>query len=342
MLDVGCSTFLLTQMEANLLAILVVVACLALSFMLSGMEAGVFALSRLRIRQQMRAGRPSARVLHGFLENPENFLWTIVVGNTLANFVILGWLFAVLHAHLQLRPVWFAAVFIALVFLFYAFFDLLPKMLFRTFPNRLCLSLARPFRVMHIALRPLVAVVEWCSRLLLRWTGGKAFMGHLFGNREELRLAMQESAQVFSSEERAMINRVLDLQTLTVGQVTVALAQAVTVSAQAPVSEVLARAREHQRTRLPVWETRDGRRRIVGLVTLNTILYQPKLDADRPVADHVKPALFLDADLRLEVALRRMQRGGQRLAVVLGRDSREVGIVSLEDILKTIFGEVRL
>jgi hypothetical protein len=184
------------------------------SFFFSGMEAGVFALSRLRIRQQMRAGRPSARVLHGFLENPENFLWTIVVGNTLANFVILGWLFAVLHAHLQLRRVWFAVVFIALVFLFYAFFDLLPKMLFRNFPNRLCLNLARPFRVIHVALRPLVAVVEWCSRLLLRWTGGKAFMGHLFGNREELRLAMQESAQVFSSEERAMINRVLDLQTL--------------------------------------------------------------------------------------------------------------------------------
>lgn len=329
-------------MQANLLTILVVAACLVASFFFSGMEAGVFALSRLRIRQQMRTGRPSARVLHRFLENPENFLWTIVVGNTLANFVILGWLFAVLHAHLGLRRVWLAVVFIALVFLFYAFFDLLPKMLFRTYPNRLCVGLARPFRVMHIALRPLVAVVEWCSRLLLRWTGGKAFMGHLFGNREELRLAMQESAQVFSSEERAMINRVLDLQSLTVGQITIPLAQAVTVSAQARVDEVLALAREHQRTRLPVWETRDGRRRIVGLVTLNTMLYQPNLDPAQPVAEHVKPALFLDGDLRLEVALRRMQRGGQRLAVVLGRDGVEVGIISLEDILKTIFGEVKL
>jgi len=329
-------------MHFTYLTFLLVALCLVASFFFSGMEAGVFALSRLRIRQQMRAGRPSARVLHGFLENPENFLWTIVVGNTLSNFVILGWMFAVLYAHLQVRRVWFALVFVALVFLFYAFFDLLPKMLFRAYPNRLCLNLARPFRLMHIALRPLVAGVEWCSRILLRWTGGKAFMGHLFGNREELRLAMQESAQVFSSEERAMINRVLDLQTLTVGQVTTALAQAVTVNAKAPLGEVLSQARDHQRTRLPVWETRDGQRRIVGLVTLNTLLYQPQPDRDRLVADHVKPALFLDADLRLEVALRRMQRGGQRLGVVLGRDKREVGIVSLEDILKTIFGEVKL
>ena len=64
--------------------------CLALSFILSGMEAGVFALSRLRIRRQMRAGRKSARVLHNYLEAPENFLWTILVGNTVANFMILG------------------------------------------------------------------------------------------------------------------------------------------------------------------------------------------------------------------------------------------------------------
>jgi CBS domain containing-hemolysin-like protein len=56
----------------------------------------------------------------------------------------------------------------------------------------------------------------------------------------------------------------------------------------------------------------------------------------------VKPALYLNEDQRLEDALRRMQRSGQRLAVVVGRDHRETGIVSLEDILKVIFGEVKL
>ena len=139
----------------------VFVACLVLSFVLSGMEAGVFALSRLRIRQQMRAGRPSAKVLHDYLENPENFLWTILVGNTVANFVILGWLVAMLHEASGRRTgcgSWWC--FRSVVFLFYALFDLLPKMLFRTYPNRLCLLLARPFRLIHLVLRPLVALVE--------------------------------------------------------------------------------------------------------------------------------------------------------------------------------------
>jgi len=329
-------------MSANVLTFLVIATCLALSFMLSGMEAGVFALSRLRVRQQVRAGRPSASLLHGFLENPENFLWTILVGNTLVNFVILGWVVATLHERFAARRLWFVVVFGVIVFLFYALFDLLPKMFFRSYPNRLCLMSARPFRLMHFALRPLVALVERVSALLLHWTGGKAFSGHLFGNREELRQVMQESAQGFSSEERAMINRVLDLQSLTVRQITRPLAQTVMVSGQTPMSDVLTLARERGLTRLPILETRDGQQRIVGLVALNTLLFQPSQDAAKPVAEHVKPALYLDEDQRLEIALRRMQRSGQRLAVVLGRDQREVGIVSLEDILKAIFGEVKL
>src|SRR6266480_1802496 len=105
-------------MAATTLIWLLFTACLALSFIFSGMEAGVFALSRLRIRQQMRAGRRSAKVLYDFLEDPEHFLWTILVGNTVANFLILGWLVAVLHQALPGRHVWFVAVYLAIVFLF--------------------------------------------------------------------------------------------------------------------------------------------------------------------------------------------------------------------------------
>jgi putative hemolysin len=316
--------------------------CLLFSFWLSGMEAGVFALSRLRVRQQMRAGRSSAKVLHQFLENPENFLWTIIVGNTLVNFIALGWFFSRVPLQDSLHAGWFTLWFVVVVLVFYTFFDLLPKMLFRTYPNRLCLALARPFRVLHIALRPLVLVIEWCARTLLHWTGGRRFSGHLFGNREELRLATQESEQVFSSEERTMINRVLDLENLTVRQIAKPLIEAVTVSAEATTADALQLFRENSLTRLPVWQQRDGARRIAGLVSAERLMFTAPPEPARKVAEFIIPALFLEEDLRLDVALERLQRGGQRLAVVLGRDGQEVGILSLTDILKTIFGEVRL
>jgi len=58
------------------------------------------------------------------------------------------------------------------------------------------------------------------------------------------------------------------------------------------------------------------------------------------VSAYIKPALFLEENLRLEVALRRLQRGGLRLAVVLGPDRREIGILSVQDVLKVVFGTV--
>jgi len=329
-------------MQTNSLIWIVFTFCLALSFLLSGMEAGVFALSRLRIRRLARSGRPSAQVLYRFLENPENFLWTILVGNTVANCFILGWAVVLLYRALPGSRLGFIIVFSAIVFLLYTFLDLLPKMFFRSYPNRLCLVLARPFRGIHLALWPLVALVEWVSDQLLRWSGGKAFTGHLFGNREELRLLMQESGQAFTSEERAMISRVLDLQTITVRQIMLPLMQAATVSAQAPLGQALALCRERKVSRLPVLENRDGQQRVIGIISLKPMLFQSELDPARPVSEYVRPALYLEEDLRLEVALRRMQRSGQRLAIVLGRDQSELGVLTLQDALKVIFGEVSL
>ncbi len=321
---------------------LVIGVSLVLSFLFSGMEAGVLALNRLRIRQLMRSGDRRAQVLYQYLEKPEDFLWTILVGNTLTNFVAVGLLVVVLFRTLRDYTWLLVVCYLVLVFFVYTFCELLPKMLFRQSPNRLTLMLAIPFQSMHIVLSPLVALMSRLSQGLLHWTGGKTFTGHLFGSREEMRMVMQESAQGLTSEERVMINRVLDLQNLTVRQVAIPMDGVATLSVETPMSEALKLAQENRRTRFPVWRTEGDRRRVVGIVSLRTVLYNADLDPSRSAGDYVTPALYMEEDLRLEAALQRMQRSGQRLAIVLGREQREVGIVSLQDILKVIFGEVRL
>ena len=329
-------------MNTGILSWILLTLCLCASFLLSGMEAGVFALSRLRVRRLARAGKPSAKLLHGFLEKPENFLWTILVGNTLANFLILGWTLLKLREALLGHQIWIAAAFAAAVFLFYALFDLLPKMFFRAHPNQLCLLAAPVFRLLHVVLSPLVLIVEDVSKIMLRLTGGREFTGRLFGSREEMRSVMQESAQAFTSDERAMINRVLDLQNFTVRQIARPLAEVVTVEAQTPLGDAFRLARERRLWRLPVRETRDGRPRIAGLLALGPLLYRDDLDLQKAAAAHMTPALFVNENMRLEVALRLMQRAGHRLAIVLARDGAETGVVSLEDILKVMFGEMKL
>ena len=326
----------------NGLLVAVFVAGLGLSILLSGMEAGVFALSRLRIRHLMRAGNFRAGALHAFLETPEDFLWTILVGNTLANLAVVSigvlWLFRLLW-------MWPWLLFVALVagvLIFYAVCELLPKMVFRVFPNRLCLALVTPFGLVRLVLRPLVAPVAWLARGLLRWSGGRRFTGGLFGNRDEMRAFMHESSQGLTKEERTMINRVLDLQNLTVRQIAVPMSSVTSVSAQTRVSEVLVMARTAGFSRMPVWQEEGRKGRVIGFLDLRLLLYEEKLNEQRPAGDYLKPALYLDGEMRVELALRQLQRTGQRLAIVLSRDQREVGIVCLQDVLNVIFGEVRL
>jgi len=120
------------------------------------------------------------------------------------------------------------------------------------------------------------------------------------------------------------------------------LTNLIAVEARTPLREVLALAAERKLSRLPVWERRDGRRRIAGLLDVSQVLFTVQPDLGRPAADFMSPALFIDEDTRLEIALRRMQRSGERLAIVLARDRQEAGVVALEDILKLMFGEVKL
>ena len=289
-------------MYDNSLMVLLIGVCVVLSFLLSGMEAGVLALSRLRIRQLMRSGDQRATVLFRYLERPENFLWTILVGNTLANLIAVTLLVISLQRWLGRWPAWLLASFLVVMFLFYAFCELLPKMLFRMYPNRLSLAMARPFRFVHLALSPMVVLMTKLSEGLLRFTEGKTFKGLLFGSREEMRLVMQESAQGLSSEERAMINRVLDLQNIEVRDVALPMDLVAAVTTQTTMGDALKVSRALSVSRLPVWRIEGARRRIVGIVSLRAVMYQAELDSGKLVGEYVKPALYLEAEMRLEEA----------------------------------------
>ncbi|HEX4350404.1 MAG TPA: CBS domain-containing protein, partial [Verrucomicrobiae bacterium] len=161
-------------------------------------------------------------------------------------------------------------------------------------------------------------------------------------NREEMRAVMRESGQALTDDEHTMVNRILDLQNYSVGQIAKTLAQIVAVDAQTPLREAIAIARGKDLSRLPVWEIRDGQRRVAGLLDIGPLLYRESLDLDRPASAYMIPAVFVNEGIRLEVALRLMQRAGQRVAIVLSRDRTEIGIVAVKDILKVMFGEMKL
>lgn len=323
-------------------SLIIIIASLGLSFFLSGMETGVFALSRLRIRHLMRSGRESARLLEGYLDRPEDFLWTICVGNTVSNFTAVALTTWWLLQRLGSQPALFAAAWCALAFGLYVWCELLPKMIFREFPNRLCLWMVRPYRWIHLLLSPLAAIVARAASVTLRWTGGRKFTGNLFGNREELRLVMQESGESVTDENRAVIGRVLDLQSRTVAEVMVPLEKARTVDSTATISEAVSTCQESGCSRIPVLLRRGTQRRVLGIFSLRSFLYRPAMDPSQPVTACQLNTPQFRSDLKLGLALQRLQRSGHRMVVVVDPSGVEVGILTLQDILSVIFGEVSL
>lgn len=91
---------------------------------------------------------------------------------------------------------------------------------------------------------------------------------------------------------------------------------------------------------MPVREPHSGR--IVGILTLRNALYREQIDERQVAGTLLQPATFVDDTMRIEEVLRRLRETGQRLAIVLDRNRQEVGIVTLHDILRFLFGEVSL
>ncbi len=288
-----------------------------------------------------REGNVRARRLQRLLDDPEDCLWTILAGNTLANFlaVLLTLLGLRDMAMLDERSVVFWVLFGIGGLVFYAICELLPKMLFRQFPVHLCLWLSRPFAIVHRLLAPLVTVLQWISRALLAISGGRAAPRRMFGSREELRQVMRETSEGLTVDERVMIDKVLDLQNIPVRDVARPIRRESAVDTEMTVVEVLRHNCDPTHERMPVWEKTGGVRRVAGVANLRQLSYLPESELKRPVGHFLESALFLDEDVRLEAVLRVMQRSGQRAVIILDKRKREMGVVRLPDVLGEVFGE---
>lgn len=317
--------------------IMCVLVCGALSFLFSGMEAGVFSLNRFRLRHLARRGHAQAAALVRYLDRPESFLWTVLCGNTLANFVVFGIGATVAYKHLVRQPVAAVTAYAAFVFLFYTVSDLLPKMVFRAQPERFCFAMVRPFMVVQRLLHPLVWVVEWVSRIISGLLS--SHIKRMLTARTELRLMMEDSLRDMPGEEQALIRRVLALENTQIRHLARPLAEVVAVEADTPLEQALSLAHGHGLSRLPVWGVQGGRKQIIGMIDVDALVFGDGQEAKSRAGECLSPMPQLDEDLPADVALARLRRAGQRMAVVVQRDGTPVGLLSVSDILETIFGK---
>ena len=320
-----------------LLKIILLVVSSVISFIFSGIESGVYSINRSRIKKQIREGNKGASLLLNFQRAPENFHLTVLLGNTIANGVVAVVLVLLLHKISSGALFW--CLFLLCVFSLFTVCNLLPKKLFSQFPNKFSLAVARPFRVTQFLLTPFLGLIQALFGNTLAGAVGQPMAKRLFSNREELRKLMEDSDDGLSDGERTMISQVLRLSERTLGQAAIPLNLSVTASADSPISSVIDLCKDHRIARVPIWKFGGGQRKVAGIVTLKTSLYKEDYDSNNPASEYMQPALFLPADLKVEAALKRMQRSGKWLAIVTSESQKEAGIVSLQDILKVVFSD---
>lgn len=326
-------------------------------------EVALLSVRPSRLRQLAMDGRVGAQAALNLLANPERLLSVVQVGVTIAS-LGLGWAgqdtvyrflmgqFSGIQELLGAKVLHlfsFAAGFLLITFVHVVLGEVVPKNLAYETSDRLAILVAPLLLVFYRVVEPFVYVIERSSAAASRLIGlkGKHRAGH---SAEELKLIVslaRREGHLMGVEEQ-VIQRVLDLEDLSVREIMVPRNQIVSVSCDEPVSDILRKMLEHQYSRVPVY---DGQpEHIIGILHYKDLL---KLQADLAAAP---PLRMTTARFRLRALLRKppfvpetkpviemieeFRQARVHMAIVVDEFGTVSGLVTLEDVLEQLFGEI--
>ncbi|HEX4640753.1 MAG TPA: CNNM domain-containing protein, partial [Chthoniobacterales bacterium] len=294
-----------------------------ISFFFAGIEAGLLSVDPVRLRHQVKQGKPAAQRLDRLTKQPERLLVTVLLVTNFANILGLLILTKMLVARFG-TPGFLLAVVIALpIYLFVL--SVLPKALFRRFPFRALAKLGGLLEAVSILLWPVLEIGERARNLLLpRQTEAR----RIFIAREELKqIAVQSEREgSLTSTERAMIHNVVDFRNVRAADVMVPLEKAVTVTPETSIDEALRLSAVHSVDRLPLLSS-EGE--AMGLInTLDILFDESRRESLSRYLRRIVIARDAEPAYRIIQRLRAARLG---LAAVIDAQRKLIGIVTAED-----------
>ena len=313
--------------------------CLLVTAFFSAAEMSFIAANRLRLRHLAEDGHRVATAYLESFRNPAKVLSTAMMGVTVAHIVassattfallpVLGGTLAALLSTLILTPVMLV------------FGEIIPKAVAREWATSLILRLYRPLVWASAALAPFVAISQWVVSFLLRLVGGSQPNVRHFVSREELKnlLQMEEPGEAnVTTVEAEMIDNIFDLGETTVREVMVPLVDVALLPETASPMDAVALIQQRGYSRLPIYSERETH--VTGIVTAMDLLRHGS--AAGTVGDIMRQPRFVPEPKRIDELLREMQRDRAHLAVVVDEYGGATGIVTLEDIVEQIVGEIQ-
>ncbi len=325
---------------------------IAFQALFAGYETGFVSANTIRIRYLAEdEGNARARGLLHYIEQPEQMLVMLLIGTNIAtiagtmavtqefNMLLGARASGVEHAVSVARWSELAAM-IFVTPLLLVFGEILPKSVFRAHPNRLTLALFPIINTFYWVMAPAAKPVAWLTQTLFRRRDRRSYLSPLMSTPEDVRVLVDESAQhgTIDAEEQRMIHAIFDLQNMLAKEIMVPRIDITALPDTTTRADLLATFEASGRTRIPIY--RESIDQIVGAVTAHDILLATRSDSEgiRPL---IRDIMHVPDTITLGDVFEEMKRKKQHIAIVIDEYGGTDGLITLEDILEVIFGQIQ-
>ncbi len=316
---------------------------LVLSAFFSGSETALTAVSRARMHALEQEGNARAQQVNALLGAPERIIGTVLIGNNLVNILasaLATSLLINLFGDVGVVYATFAMTVIVVIFS-----EVLPKTYALAFPDRIALLVAPVMHVLIAVFRPFTFAVHAVVRLVLKLTPTKKDdQADILAHHDEIRgtIALGEQGGAVEKSDAEMLGGILDLRDLQVLDVMVHRTKMDTINADDPPERIVDQVMKAQFSRLPVW--REQPENIVGVLhTKDLLTALSALGWDITRLDFrsiIAAPWFVPDTSSLHEQLRQFLARKTQLALVVDEYGEVQGLVTLEDILEVIVGQI--
>src|SRR6516164_110871 len=325
------------------LTISIVVALLCASAFFAASETALIGASRASMLRLSKQGNGEARVVYGLIGMRQRLIGALLLGNNIANIGASALATGIFTSWFGEVGVLYATAVMTITVVIFA--EVLPKTIAINAPDRVSLAVARPMRLTMYVLGPLLTVIEAVVRLMVKLLGIKIGANQpLLSPTERLRGAVDllHSEGKVEKQDRDMLGGLLDLRELQVSDVMVHRTEMVTVNADLPPEDLVREVVGSEYTRIPLW--REKPENIIGILHAKDLLRAIRAsegDMSRiDVSSIALPPWFVPEMRSVSEQLKAFRRRKTHFALVVDEYGEVEGMVTLEDILEEIVGDI--
>ncbi len=316
---------------------------LGLSAFFSGSETALTAASRARMHALAEEGNRQARTVNMMLAAPERLIGTVLLGNNLVNILASALTTSLLIGLFGEVGVAYATIGLTLLVVIFA--EVLPKTYALAFADRVSLAVAPIMRVLIVVLRPATVAVEAIVKVILALTPTtRDDEANILSAHKEIRghIELQTKEGTVARHDAHMLGGVLDLGDLQVADIMIHRTKMETIDADDPPVEIVDQAVKSKHSRLPIWK--DEQENIIGVLHTKDLLAQlAEVNWDvksLDVSTFSNEPWFIPDTTSLKEQLDQFLKRKTQMALVVDEYGEVQGLISLEDILEEIVGQI--